>query len=88
MIISDNGPQYSSEKVREFTSKYGISHQTSSPGNSQLNGTAEAAIKTIKRMIRKCLQTKEDPYLGLLNPHNTPTEGLHYSYSAPYGKEN
>ena len=30
-------------------------------------------------MMRKCLQTKEDPYLGQLNFRNTPTEGLYTS---------
>ena len=45
-IISDNGPQYSSEKFREFTSKYGIRHQTSSPGNSLMGRRTKTLIPT------------------------------------------
>ena len=80
-MISDNGPQYSSEKFREFAAKYNFQHITSSPGNSQSNGAAEAAVKTIKRMMKKCHETNEDPYLGLLNQRNTPTEGMQTSPS-------
>ena len=80
-VISDNGPQYSSEKFREFAAKYNFQHITSSPGNSQSNGAAEAAVKTIKRMMKKCHETKEYPYLGLLNQRNTPTEGMQTSPS-------
>ena len=29
-----------------------------------------------KRLLRKCRTAHEDPYLGLLNMRNTPTEGL------------
>ena len=76
-IISDNGPQYSSEKFRKFTSKYGISHQTSSPGNSQSNGAAEAAVKTIKRMMRKCLQSKEDAQMRKC-PNNAQVQRVKY----------
>ena len=37
------------------------------------NGAAEAAVKSAKRVLRK---NHEDPYIGLLNLRNTPTEGL------------
>ena len=49
---------------------------TSSPGHSQSNGAAEAAVKVAKNMMKKCLHAKEDPYLGLLNLRNTPEEGM------------
>ena len=51
-------------------------HETSSPGNIQANGAAEAAVKIAKRLLRKCKATGEDPYLGLLNIRNTPPEGM------------
>ena len=79
IIISDGGPQYTSEKFHKFCREWGISHQRSSPGNSKANGAAEAAVKTAKRMMKKCHAGKEDPYLGLLNLRNTPTEGLQFS---------
>ena len=30
-IMSDNGPQFSNEQFKKFTSEYGILHKTSSP---------------------------------------------------------
>ena len=50
-----------------------------SPGNSKANGAAEAAVKSAKRILRKCHAAHEDPYLGLLNFRNIPTEGMNAS---------
>ncbi|KAJ8049054.1 hypothetical protein HOLleu_01612 [Holothuria leucospilota] len=73
-LISDGGPQYSSEKFRAFSKAWNFSHEMSSPGNSQSNGAAEAAVKTAKRLFQKCRASSQDPYIGLLNQQNTPTE--------------
>jgi len=78
-IISDNGPQLVSKEFRLFTNKYNIKHDTSSPGNSQSNGEAEAAVKIAKRLMKKSKHSGEDPYIALLNYRNTPQEGLNYS---------
>ena len=75
-VISDGGPQYTSHKFKMFSEKWGFSHEMSSPGNSKANGAAEATVKLAKRLLRKCRTAHEDPYLGLLNQRNTPTEGL------------
>ena len=61
---------------RKFAQNWQFVHATSSPGNSQVNGAAEAAVKIAKRMLRKCKASREDPYLGLLNIRNTPSEGM------------
>ena len=74
-LISDNGPQYTSV-MKKMVQQWGISHQTSSPGNSQANSAAEAAAKTAKRLLRKCKAASEDPYLGLLNVRNTPQQNM------------
>ena len=44
MLISDNGPQYSSEAFSEFTRTYNFVHVTSSPKHPQSNGAAERAV--------------------------------------------
>ena len=75
-VVSDGGPQYTSQSFRNFSRKWCFEHVMSSPGNSQSNGCAEAHVKIAKRIMRKCLLSKQDPYLGLLNWRNTPTEGL------------
>lgn len=76
VVVSDNGPQYSSQHFKAFSRKWVFSHETSSPGNSKANGAAEAAVKVAKNMMKKCHDAKEDHYLGLLNLRNTPQEGL------------
>ena len=75
-LVSDNGSVYTSKEFREFTANWKISHETISPGNSQDNGAAEAAVKIAKKMMKRSALAKEDPYLALLNIRNTPTEGL------------
>ena len=64
-------PSYS----RNFANKWGFHHVTSSPGYQRANGGAEAAVKTAKCLFKRCKAAGEDPFLGLLNLRNTPTEG-------------
>ena len=78
-LVSDNGPQYTAEAFRDFAKQWQFKHVTSSPGHSQANGAAEVAVRSIKRILRKCQAAKEDPYLALLNLRNTPNEGLNTS---------
>ena len=75
-VVTDGGTQFTSQQFKDFGSRYGFTHNISSPGNSQANGCAEAHVKVAKRIMKRCAKAKEDPYLGLLNWRNTPTEGL------------
>ena len=67
-VVTDNGPQYTSELYADFAKKFEFQHITSSPYYPQGNGEAERAVKTIKEMLKKC----EDPYLALLSYRSTP----------------
>ncbi|KAG1666425.1 Crossover junction endonuclease MUS81 [Nymphon striatum] len=78
-FISDGGPQYTSELFKAFEIKWNFNHEYSSPVNSKANGAAEAAVKQAKRLLKKCVHSNEDPYIGLLNIRNTPTESLNSS---------
>ena len=69
-VVSDNGPQYSALAFEEFAKEYGFSHTTSSPKYPQANGTAERAVKTVKRILLK----NQDPYLAMLTYRATPLE--------------
>ncbi|CAC5393270.1 unnamed protein product [Mytilus coruscus] len=73
-IVSDNGPQFSSDEFRQFTTKWGINHMVSSPNHPQGNEKAESAVKVIKNMIKKTLQDGRDQYEALLELRNTPTQ--------------
>ena len=78
-LVSDNGPQFSSNAFRKYSRDWAFTHETKSPGNSQANGAVEAAVKIMKRLMRKCKAPGEDLLLGLLNLRNTQTEGLNTS---------
>ena len=53
-----------------------ITSQAPLPTRSQTNGKAENAVKTAQRIMLKALEAGSDPYLGLLDFQNTPTEEL------------
>ena len=74
ILVSDNGPQYSSAEFMDFTRKYNIRHTTSSPGYPQANGLAEKSVQVVKNLIRKCLETGEDIHLALLDLRTTPRD--------------
>ncbi|KII71554.1 Transposon Ty3-I Gag-Pol polyprotein [Thelohanellus kitauei] len=47
-IVSDNGPQFISEKFKTFCRSNGIKYITSTPYHSRTNGLAKRTIRTIK----------------------------------------
>ena len=53
VVISDNGPQFSSENFKNFAINFDFQHRTSSPYNSKSNGKAESAVKTAKALLKK-----------------------------------
>ena len=53
VIMSDYGPQNSTEAFRQFAEAYHFTHVTSSPKYPQANGEVERAIPTAKSMLRK-----------------------------------
>jgi hypothetical protein len=71
-LVTDNGPQFSSELFRKFTTSYQFQHYTSSPHYPQSNGRAEKAVQTVKNIIKKASDDKSDHYLALLEYRNMP----------------
>ena len=80
VVISDNGPQFTSSEFAQFGREWGFEHRTSSPGHQQANGQAESAVKTAKSTLRKARKSKSDPYVTILAARKTPTE---YMDSSP-----
>jgi hypothetical protein len=75
-VVSDNGPQFSSQEFAKFANKWMFTHTTTSPYNSKGNGKVESAVKTAKSLFRKAELDGADPYLVMLDHRNTPNEGL------------
>ena len=73
-VLSDNGPQYSSNDFKEFAGNWDFVHQTSSPYYPKSNGMAANAVKTIKNMIYKSYESGQDYYKSLLAYRATPLE--------------
>ena len=74
---SDRGPQFTSREFQSFACQWGFHHQTSTPHYPQSNGRAEAAVKSMKRIIRaawnsKCIN-EEKLCRALLQYRNTPS---------------
>ena len=75
-VVSDNGPQFSSESFSNFAKSYGFKHTTSSPYYPQSNGLAESAVKIAKNILRQ-----EDPCLAIMVYRSTPVEAIGHSPS-------
>ena len=67
-VVSDNGPQYTSQEFKGFTKEYNFSHITSSPHFPQSNGQAERGVRTVKKLLKNA----KDPFLSLLSYRATP----------------
>ena len=61
---------------RKFSRTLEFKHLTSSPGNPRAIGKAEYAVKTTKSLLRKALDSGQDPYMAILDYRNTPTQGM------------
>lgn len=59
-IVSDNGAQFTSNEFEYFNKYYGIEHIFTAPYHPSSNGLAENAVKTVKRVIKKAIQEKQN----------------------------
>ena len=73
-LMSDNGPQFSSAKFRQFSVTYQFIHITSSFHYPQSNRKAERAVQTIKNLTKKSQTDNKDFQLALLDFRNTPNQ--------------
>ncbi|GJQ67554.1 hypothetical protein Trydic_g8364 [Trypoxylus dichotomus] len=79
-IFSDNGPPFNSKEFHIFTKEYGIKVVTSSPYYPRSNGMVERTIQTVKGLLTKSFQDRQDPFLAILNYNTTPKQNR----SAPF----
>ena len=74
-VFSDNQP-FNSVEFRRFSQQYDFKHSTSSPHFPQSNGKVENSIRTVKRLMEKASEDREDVFLSLLAWRNTPSQQL------------
>ena len=70
-IRSDGGTQFCGY-FREWYNSHNINHKISSPYNPKSNGLAEAAVKTSKHLLSKCLATGQDCEKAIYEWRNVP----------------
>uniref|UniRef100_A0A2D4HB47 Gypsy retrotransposon integrase-like protein 1 n=1 Tax=Micrurus lemniscatus lemniscatus TaxID=129467 RepID=A0A2D4HB47_MICLE len=52
-LVSDNGPQFTSQTFETFLAELGIRHALSAPAHPATNGQAEIMVKLAKKMLLK-----------------------------------
>ena len=71
IFISDNGRQFASAEFRHFANEWQFHHVTSSSRYPQANGKVENAVRTIKRLFKKCTLSGQSKFHALLDWRNT-----------------
>ena len=70
-LLSDNGPQFTSNQFAQFAREWNFNHTTTSPTMHRANGMAERANQTVRRMIETMRGNKVQMYAGVFNLINT-----------------
>ncbi|XP_072384490.1 uncharacterized protein [Diabrotica undecimpunctata] len=74
ILMSDNGPPFSSKEFQSFLVDWDITYQSSSPYYPKSNGLVERTVQTVKNIFNKCIESGSDPYQGMLQYRNTTLE--------------
>ena len=71
-IISDGGPQFSSQEFEDFAKEWEFIHTPSSPEYPHGNAKVERSVQTVKTLIMKAFEENQDPHKALLAYRTSP----------------
>ena len=54
ILVTDNAPNFTSAEFAVFAKTWAFEHVTLSPHYPESNGKSETAVKTVKRLFKKC----------------------------------
>ena len=82
ILVSDNGPQFTSAEFEQFCKRNGISHRTSAAYKPSTNGQAERVVQILKQAIKQAQITNAEVASVIANyllvyrntPHSTTGE--------------
>ena len=92
-IVTNNGPQFTSHKFKEFCKDWGIKLTFATPRHPQSNGQAESTNKTVVNMLKKRLEGSHGKWAeelhGVLWAYQTTPKTTTWEtpYSLVYGSE-
>ena len=75
-LITDNGPQFTTDEFRHFSRDWEFLHVLSSPHHHKSNGKVESAVKVAKSLLKKAQKDNKDPWLAILDQRNIPSKVL------------
>ena len=68
-VVSDNGPQFTSDEFTQFCLRNGIHHVLVTPYHPSSNGLVERAVRTIKNGIQKMVEGNLHAAKALSSPN-------------------
>ena len=71
-IVSDNGPCFVSQELKDLLKSKSVVHITSSPHYQQANGLAEKYVQVVKNLLKKATEEGKSPFNALHINRNTP----------------
>ena len=78
ILVTNNVPNFTSDEFAVFAKTWAFEHVASSPHYPESNGKSENAVKTVKRLFKKCRDSGENEFKALLDWQNTPAAKFFY----------
>lgn len=70
-VVADNNP-FGSFQFKQFAQEWGFDVINTSPLYPRSNGQVERSVQVMKKMLKKCSDSKDDFHLALMEYRNTP----------------